>query len=319
LLLDMMNTAFQTSLVPDLSGKIALVTGGNTGIGYTTCLELLRHNVKLYMGARSENRAQEAIQKLRNQVPNAQIEWLPLDLADLKSVEEAASIFKKKESRLHLLINNAGIMATPYETNKDGIEIQFATNYIGHFYLTHLLLPTLSLTAKDSLAHEVRVVNISSKGHQYPPSGGINFDDLNNSGRSFLKPWARYGQSKLANILHAKYLHRNYNNRGIDFISLHPGLIIDTELARGLLSYSYVYTLILWFARYFFSFFYITPEQGALTTLFAATSSKAESGKYYIPFGQEASPISYANDEKLQDKLYEWTLTKLKSLGYIQD
>ncbi|OLL24330.1 putative oxidoreductase [Neolecta irregularis DAH-3] len=296
-------TPFNASLIPDLSGKIALVTGGNTGIGYITCLELVRHNAKVYLGARNKDRAQEAIKQLKNQVPTAQVEWLSLDLGDLNRVEEAASNFKKKESRLHLLINNAGIMATPYETNKDGIEIQFATNYIGHFFLTHLLLPTLSLTAKDSAAHQVRVVNISSLAHNMAPNGGINFDDPNNTGRFFLKPWARYAQSKLANILHANYLDRHYSNRGIDFISLHPGSI------------TCIFKVIYWFAFFVF----ITPDQGALTTLFAATSPKAESGKYYIPFGKEGTISSCAGDDKLQDRLYEWTCTKLKSLGYIQD
>lgn len=168
--------------IPSLDGKVILITGGsscrhsatphsvltltgNTGLGKETVLQLAKHNPKeIFLAARTQSKAEAAIAEIKGAVPNANITYLPLDLASLPSVKKAADEFKSRSDQLDILINNAGIMATPYEKTKEGYEIQFGTNHVGHAMFTKLLLPTLLKTAEQPGA-DVRVVNVSSAGH----------------------------------------------------------------------------------------------------------------------------------------------------------
>ena len=213
--------------IPDLSGKVILVTGGNTGLGKETVLQLAKHNPsQIFLAARNPSKAEAAIADVKKVVPTANITFLPLDLTSLKSVDSAAKSFQSQSKRLDLLYNNAGIMAVPAATTQEGYEIQFGTNHIGHALLTKLLLPTMLKTAEEPNA-DVRIINLSSMGHQMAPTKGIDFDNLSLSNSS---PWTRYGQSKLANILFAKELAKRYPT--ITSISVHPG-IIKTDVSKG--------------------------------------------------------------------------------------
>lgn len=192
-------------------------------------------------------------------MPNANITFLHLDLASLESVKEAADTFNAQSDRLDVLINNAGVMALPASTTKDGYEIQFGTNHIGHFYFTKLLMPTLQRTAESQ--RDVRIVNLSSEGHRLPPRSGLALKDARSSMASY-NTWVRYGQSKLANILFTRELTRRYPN--IKSITLHPGGI-ETGLSLG---FQKEHPWFSGFARPIASLFLTTVQQGALTQLF---------------------------------------------------
>jgi len=156
---------FTVDDIPDLSGQIIIVTGGNTGIGKETVKELLNHDAKVYLAARNQEKAFAAIKEL-SEVTGKEAIFLKLDLSDLKGIKAAAEEFLSKETQLHVLFNNAGVMVPPVEQlTADGYDLQFGTNVLGHFYFTKLLLPTLIATAKTSSDGKARVVNTSSLGH----------------------------------------------------------------------------------------------------------------------------------------------------------
>src|ERR1700712_795182 len=183
-------------------------------------LALAKHNPEcIYLGSRSAEKGKAAIQEIKTQVPDANIQLLEIDLASLESVAAAASTFQSQSTRLDILINNGGIANVPPGITKDGFEIQFGTNYIGHFLLTKLLLPTMLKTAAESKTPDsVRIVNLSSDGHYHALAPGINFEDLTHG-----NAWTRYAQSKLANLLHAKALAKRYPT--IISTSVHPGTV----------------------------------------------------------------------------------------------
>ena len=203
-------------------------------------------------------------------------------------------------------MNNAGVMALPASLTKDGYEIQFGTNHVGHALLTKLLLPTLQRTAEEN--GDVRIINVSSAGHQMPPKGGLALKDATSDMSSY-STWVRYGQSKLANVLFTRELARRYPT--IKSMSLHPG-VINTGLHLGFqAAHPWLATMLspsLLFLK--------TPQQGALTQLFAATSPQAKSGQYYVPVAVENSGSSYSQDQKLAAELWEWTETELAKHGY---
>ena len=178
--------------------------------GYGTVSRLAEHGAHIYMCARSPTKASEAIAEIKLIYPKANITLLEMDHNNLSSVVSAANNFLSKETTLHGLVNNAGIMATPLEITKDGYEAQWQTNYLAHWVFTSYLLPIMLRTSKLLPPGSVRVVNISSSGHFWAPKGGINFADTSLTGNSNMN---RYGQSKLANILHAKTLNKLYGKQ----------------------------------------------------------------------------------------------------------
>lgn len=202
----------------DLTGKTAIVTGGYSGIGVETVRALANAGATVIVPTRNQAKAREALAG----ISNTRIE--PMDLADPMSIDAFVSRVLAAAQPLHMLVNSAGIMATPFERDARGYEIQFATNHLGHFQLTLGLLPALER------AQGARVVSVSSWGHRYSP---VVFDDINFEQRQY-SPWTSYGQSKTANILFAVELDARYQSHGIRAFAVHPGVIIDTGLGKHL-------------------------------------------------------------------------------------
>ncbi|MEU7146477.1 oxidoreductase [Streptomyces sp. NPDC045456] len=214
-------TRWTTSHIPDQTGRSAVVTGANSGIGYITARELARRGARTVLACRNEARGHAALARLRSEVPEAEAEFRQLDLADLASVRAfAAGLDTFDGNRLDLLINNAGVMALPHRRTADGFEMQFGTNHLGHFALTGLLLPKLLATPG------ARVVTVSSGFHVL---GNVDLDDLN-SERGYRR-WIAYGRSKSANLLFVHELSRRLARAGSQVVAVaaHPGYA-DTNL-----------------------------------------------------------------------------------------
>lgn len=250
--------------IPDQSGRIVLVTGANSGIGYETARQLAARHAHVVMACRSLDKAEAAKARIVKDMPDASLQVMPLDLSSLASVKAFAEAFQAEHDRLDLLINNAGVMIPPFSITEEGFELQFGTNHLGHFALTGLLLPLINRTP------EARIVTLSSEAHRL---GKIDFDNLN-AEKGYAK-WPFYGQSKLANLLFTYELQRHLEAAGHTTIAVaaHPGWTA-TNLQRhtGLVAF-------------FNRFFAMQPEQGALPTLFAATAPSVSGGTFYGPDG----------------------------------
>ncbi|MFE3162130.1 oxidoreductase [Streptomyces sp. NPDC059224] len=198
--------------IPDLTGRVAVVTGANSGLGYVTARELARKGARVVLACRSEARGQEAGDRMAAEVPDAHLEFGRLDLGDLASVRDFAHSFPY--GRLDLLVNNAGVMAPPYGTTADGFETQFGVNHLGHFALTGLLMPVLLRTPA------ARVVTVSSMMHVI---ANIDLDDLRSARR--YRRWVAYSRSKSANLLFVHELARRVDAHGGDLVAAaaHPG------------------------------------------------------------------------------------------------
>lgn len=225
-----MSEAWGEGNIPDQSGRVVLITGANSGIGYEAARALAQHGATVVMGCRNRSKAEDAVAKIAETNPRGTTEILEMDLADLDSLKWAATEFKSAHDRLDILVNNAGLMATPEQRTAQGFEMQFGVNHLGHFVLTGLLLDVLRSTPGS------RIVSISSQGHR---PGRINFDDLN-SERSY-SPWTAYFQSKLANLLFTRGLQRRLIDADIDAIAVaaHPGISstnLGHERSGGILS-----------------------------------------------------------------------------------
>ncbi|KAI8801918.1 hypothetical protein BJ742DRAFT_834956 [Cladochytrium replicatum] len=302
---------FKFEDIPDLTGKVAIVTGGNTGIGLGTVKVLVQKNAKVYLAARSPERALPAIEEVRKEFPGAKVEFLRLDLSDLKQTKQAAENFVNSGGPLHILINNAGIMATPFELTKDGIETQFGINHIGHFCFTTTLLPALERSAPS------RVVNVSSGAYVVHPKGGILFDKINEP--EAMTPLQRYGQSKLANILFSKGLSERLEGKKVWVNAIHPGGV-NTELPRGPVSAvnesnsisAKIFRPLIPLIKPLLPLFLMTPVQGALTQVYAATSPEIEGkdyrGQYFVPVGKHVKNAgAAAEDKELRDRLWAYS------------
>jgi NAD(P)-dependent dehydrogenase (short-subunit alcohol dehydrogenase family) len=205
----------------DLRGTVALVTGASTGLGLETARALAAAGASVTLAVRTEPRGDAAAATIRDLLPDASLECGLLDLTSLASVRAFAEWFTARHDRLGILVNNAGVMATPFERTADGFELQFGTNHLGHFLLTNLLTPLLVAAAPS------RVVNLSSGGHR---GSDIIWDDPNYERREYDK-FEAYGQSKTANILFTVELDRRLRDRGVRSYAVHPGMIA-TELGR---------------------------------------------------------------------------------------
>lgn len=248
--------------IPDLARKVAIVTGANRGIGYATARALAGKGATVILACRDREKGEAAVQQISQAYPEAKASAGLLDLGDLASVRRFADEFNSQQNRLDMLINNAGIMRTPFGRTADGFELQLATNHLGHFALTGLLLGQLIGTPK------ARVVTVTSWGHHF---GKIDFDNLN--AEKGYDAGGAYAQSKLANVLFTYELQRRFERAGVDAIAavVHPGAT-KTDLP------------VHWpMVRILTPLIGQAPEMGALPTLYAATAPDVQGGDYYGP------------------------------------
>ncbi|CAG8521331.1 14865_t:CDS:2 [Racocetra persica] len=245
---------FTFDQIPDLTGKVAVVTGGNDGIGYITCRELARQNAHVFVLSRTVEKGQEAVENIKSETGNQNVEFLKLDLKSLNSVKECAENFLDRNLPLHILINNAGTTAAKFSLTEEGIQEEFGVNYVGHFLLLE----------KIKASQPARIVNLSSHGHKFV-KGENFFEKLNDP--------AQHSMSRMVN---SGTLKRN------DFS------VPDTFFIHS-----------------------ISTEDGAITTLYCATSPEIEENnyraKYFEPFGNESEPSKCAQDEDLAKRLWEYT------------
>ncbi|CAJ2508311.1 Uu.00g094970.m01.CDS01 [Anthostomella pinea] len=318
---------FHPDTLPDLKGKVFIVTGGNSGIGYHTVAHLAAHGAHVYLCARSPEKGKAAIASIKKTHPSAhKINLLQVDLKDLASVVAAAQRFLALEPAMHGLVNNAGIMATPFELTKDGHEAQWQTNYLAHWVLTERLLPLMLRTAKTLPAGSVRIVNLTSSGHLGAPKGGINFEDTSLKDGGI---WPRYGQSKLANVLHTKTLHRKYgpgspsarNGQGEIWVScVHPG-IVETNLATTVKE-SAVFTTVQAAIRMLRMA--SSADKGSWTSLFCAAGPEMkveDCGGYHEIFrrwGELKWLSGDAKDGALAERLEAWTEEVMRKEGWVE-
>ena len=254
--------------MPDQTGRTALVTGANSGIGLEAARALAVRGARVLLGCRNADKAAAALASIRTSAPEADVSVIPLDLADLSSVRDAAAAVLETSPTIEMLINNAGVMAIPLQHTADGFEMQFGVNHLGHFALTGLLLDRLNATPG------ARIVNVSSTGHKM---GRVNFDDLDAS--DGYHRWLRYGQSKVANLLFTYELQRRLTAAGATTIALacHPGGA-TTELSRDA-------GLLMKLFQPMADIVMQSAAMGALPTLRAATDPAATGGQYYGPDG----------------------------------
>ncbi|WP_329263701.1 oxidoreductase [Streptomyces pseudovenezuelae] len=284
--------------VPGQGGRVAVVTGANSGIGYVTARELARRGARVLLACRSEARGVGARDRLGGEVPGADVEFARLDLGDLASVREFARTYPY--DRLDLLVNNAGVMALPYGTTADGFETQFGVNHLGHFALTGLLLPVLLA------APAARVVTVSSTAHVL---ANIDIDDLNSERR--YRRWVAYARSKTANLLFVHELARRLAAHGADVIAAaaHPGYAATNLQTAGpeMAGRRAVQGLM----RVGNRFFAQSAEAGALPTLYAATAPEVPPDSFTGPslVGWRGSPAPsrrapWTRDDRAAQRLW---------------
>lgn len=285
----MMSNDWTLDKAKDQTGRIAIVTGANVGLGYETALALASKGATVVLACRNPEKTAAARAQILAKYPKAHIECGSVDTSSLKSVRAFAADFLAKHDRCDLLINNAGIMMSPYQKTVDGFENQLATNYLGHFLLTSLLLPTITKTAG------ARIVNLSSLAHNWC---GIQFDDIH-----FEKKYSRklaYGQSKIACLMFALELQRKLKAAGKDTLSMaaHPGLS-NTELGRNLpFPLNKLGSLLGPLVSQ-------PAADGALPTLYAALGDDLKGGEYTGPSGKgeaKGPPTIVGCHERAQDE-----------------
>jgi len=290
--------------IPSLKDKVILVTGGTSGLGKQSILELVKHEPKtIWLGARDTTKAKEAIKEITTEVPSASINVVEMELGSLVSVRESAQTILKSTDRLDILMLNAGIMNVPPGTTKDGYEVQFGTNHVGHALLTKLLLPLILKTADQHGG--ARITVLSSNAHTMAPKTGIEFDSLKTASIGSMGGWARYGQSKLANILYAKELAKKYPQ--LTVTAIHPG-IVKTNLATTMKETSWLGALM---ATLFLPLVTVNVQTGTLNQLWGSVSKNVVSGTYYEPIGLTGKGSPLTEDEALAKRLWEWTEKEL--------
>ncbi len=266
--------AWTPERIPSLGGKTIVVTGSNSGIGLAAARALAARGARVVMACRSVDKAQAALARIRAEHPRAEVTVEALDLSSLESVRRFAGRLLGEHARLDVLVNNAGVMAVPYQKTADGFEMQLGTNHLGHFALTGLLLERLAATPG------ARVVTVSSLVHHF---GAIRFDDLHGERR--YAPWPAYFQSKLANLLFTRELARRAEVAGVELSSVacHPGYastnlqtagarVVEGKLEARLMALGN-------------GLFAQSAEQGALPTVYAAVGEDVRPGEYFGPAG----------------------------------
>ncbi|RYP80655.1 hypothetical protein DL769_002337 [Monosporascus sp. CRB-8-3] len=272
---------FTENNLPDLDGKVYIVTGANTGVGKEVAHILYSKNAKVYVAARSKEKAINAIKEIKERTPQSkgQLVFLQLDLADLSTIKVSAEEFLSRETSLHVLFNNAGVMTPPQGSRTaQGYDLQLGVNCVGSFMFTKLLTPTLVTTAKAEPAGAVRVVWVSSSAAEVlSPTGGLELDNLDY--HSERNTYTKYGVSKAGSYLYSTEFAKRHRDDGIVSMSLNPGNL-DSELFR-----SQVYIM----GMFLKLFVLHPPVYGAYTELFAGLSPEVtleKSGGWIIPWGR---------------------------------
>ena len=294
-----------------LKGVVVIVTGASSGIGREATKSLFAAGAHVILACRNEAKTQEAIDRIKAEVQTpteGKMEFMKLALDDLSSVKSFADAFLARRLPLHLLINNAGIGASQGGLSKDGYELIFATNHLGHFLLTELLMAKLKETATSLKSNpgsvdvsSVRIINLASRAHMLvAKKQDFILNNLTEKMPGMTKSIGLYGRSKLCNILYTKELTRRFRADGLDdcmkAYSLHPG-VVATDIWR----------VFPWFLQGFMKWFMITEEQGAYTTLYCALSGEVESlsGEYFEDCAIAKNKTALIDDEDLAKQLWD--------------
>ena len=277
---------------------------GTNGLGKQTILALAKHSPEhIIFTGRNRKAAEEVIEEVKS-ISSAPLTFVEVDQLSLVSVAAGAKEILAKTSKLNVLILNAGVMATEAALSKDGYENQFAINHVAHALFVKILKPLLEKTASANA--DVRVLFLTSTGFMTPFPGGIQFDTVKTT-QDFGpgSQWARYGQSKLANVQYPAILAEKYPT--ITFVSLHPG-VVKTDLVHRLTPEErdlvYKYSSVI-----------VEPEEGVWNTCWCATTKKSnlKNGELYLPVGELGQHSKESADKELQEKLWDWTQTELKA------
>ncbi|KAI6702104.1 hypothetical protein NL676_011240 [Syzygium grande] len=299
------STAEEVTQGIDGTGFTAIVTGASSGIGVDTTRVLALRGVHVVMAVRNVDAGRSVKEAILKELPSARIDVMELDLSSMASVRKFASDYQASALPLNLLINNAGVMACAFTISPDNIELHFATNHIGHFLLTNLLLETMKKTSQESNT-EGRIVIVSSEVHRFAYREGICFDKINSE--SEYNIIQAYGQSKLANILHANELARRLKEEGVQITanSLHPGAI-----ATNLLRHHGILNVL---ASSLGKLFLKNVQQGAATTCYVALHPqvKGVGGEYFMD-SNKAKASSLAQDAELAKKLWDFSISLINS------
>jgi len=287
-------TAMQAIAGRDLTGKVAVVTGGNSGIGLETVRALSYAGCNVVLCCRNTEAGQQAADDVKASFPENKgtLSVEQLDLNDLGSVKDCADRINKSYEKVNILILNAGVIARTLTRTKQGLEQHFGVNYVGHHYLTNLLLPKMK---ESSVTEEGRIIAVSSIAHHL---GKIDMKDLNFDERKY-SGFSAYGQSKLAAILMCRYLADRFENEGVNIkaFSLHPGAIA-TKLQDDTRYVKFLFKM--------FSFLCKTPDEGASTTIYACTEDNLPSGSY-LSHCKTAMMSRSAKDMAMAEQLWETT------------
>ena len=296
---------FRIEEVPSLKGKVAVITGANVGLGKETAIQLARKGAKVVLASRSS--MDEVVKEI--QAEGGDVLAMKLDLSDSRSIYAFAQEFRRTKLPIHILMLNAGVMLIPaFQTTKDGFEMQMGVNWIGHFYLQHLLQDIVEESAPS------RIVIVSSLAHQLfvkeiPPVGLTITDTKEN--RNAYQPTRNYGLSKLLNILHAKELDARMRDKKkqVAVLAVHPGSV-DTELARFMIEtvQSYLGSGVAQVMKVLLSYFSLTVQEGAITQIWAATSPEIDqknlSGSYAVPQARVILPTEIAQNVELRKRVW---------------
>ncbi|KAL3260167.1 NAD(P)-binding protein [Aspergillus welwitschiae] len=277
------NPTFVEKDMPDLTGKVTIVTGATSGVGFNTASILYSKNATVYIAARSADKARTAINEIQTSAEGAhsrgRLSFLQLDLSNLASIKESANKFLELEDRLDILIHNAGVMTPPAGSKTiTGHDLEMGTNCLGPFLFNKFLLPLIQRTTAAAPAGSVRVVWLSSMISSFTANGGIIFDEESGAPKVLSDPMQNYMESKVGNVFIAKEMANRYGGEGILSLSVHPGLM-KTELQRH--SSAIQATVMGWIFK--------GPRYGAYSELFAALSpevTQEKNGAYIIPWGR---------------------------------
>ncbi|KAK1215775.1 short-chain alcohol dehydrogenase [Marasmius sp. AFHP31] len=303
-------STFSVEQIPDLSGRVVLITGGNTGIGYETAKAILPKNAKVYIACRSSEKGKSAIARLREET-GKDVHFLKLDLSSFASIEQAAQEFLRSEKYLHILFNNAGVMEPPIDqVTTEGYDLTVGTNVVGTYYFTTLLLPALLAVAQDG-SQKARIVNTGSGAAEMAPNmkkiDFAMFKGPDDKQRRKLGSRVVYAASKWMTLVFTAEFSRRYGDKGIVTTAVNPGNI-RTELQRhwGGLQTWIVDRLIL----------HPTPY-GALTQLYAGTSEHADefNGQYFVPWARKADPNPTSQSPAEGKRLWDWLEAQVKEHG----